>query len=111
MAQVIGDISGGVTASPIKVSASQGGIDGGFASLRYLVTILTSFPVLFALLKAGDIVSLYGWLQSNDGVVFIAAAVAIGTPAYGIIKTWWRGRQVAAVAADPRVPASVAEQS
>jgi hypothetical protein len=108
MTNTVGSEKLGVTAAPIQASTSQGGIDGSLATLRYLVTILTAFPVIFALLKAKDIVAIYQWTQSNEGMLFVAALVAVGTPAYGIFRTWWRGRQVAAVAADRRVDDDVA---
>ena len=109
MAQTIGDPKTGVIASSIQASPSQGGIDGGWASLRYLITLITAFPVILALIKDRDLVALHAYFTSSDGALVLTAIVAIGTPLYGIARTWWRGRQLAAVAVDPRVPNNVAE--
>lgn len=92
----------------IKVSESAGVLDTLAALGRYLVVILAAFPVLLALLKTHDIAGILNYVRSSDGSVLIAAVVGIGTAGWGLAKTFKRGNQVATVAANPKVPDSVA---
>jgi hypothetical protein len=54
---------------------------------------------------------LIAYIQANGGDVFgaVSGLIALVTAAYGVLKTAKRGSQVATVAADPKVPPSVAD--
>lgn len=95
-------------APPIKVGANAGLVDTLTAAGRYLVAIVTAVPILMTLLGQRDLVSIIAYLQGTDGSTLIAAVVGLATMAYGLFKTRKRGAQIANVAADERVPASVA---
>lgn len=98
------------TDKPIVVRPGQGALDGLQAAARYLTVIIGAVVALLGLLKTRDIAGFIAFVQNNGGEVFAAVAglVSLGTAAYGVIKTALRGRQVAAVAADNRVPPNVA---
>jgi hypothetical protein len=78
---------------PIEVSPSTGGIDASTAMIRYLVVAALTFAVGRGYIS-GDVESI------------AAMIVAIGTAAYGLYKTFKRGKQ-AVVLADA-APNSVA---
>lgn len=96
------------TTPPIKVGANAGLIDTLTAAGRYLVAIITAVPILLTLLGSRDVVSIIAYFQGADGTALIASVVGLATIAYGLFKTRKRGAQIANVAADTRVPASVA---
>jgi hypothetical protein len=95
------------TTQPIVVSEHAGAIDTLTAAGRYIVVIFTVFPALIALLKTKDFAGLIEFLRGNQGAALGAAAVGLGTLAYGLIKTRKRGAQLV-VAADA-APNSVAK--
>lgn len=96
------------TTPPIKVGANAGLIDTLTAAGRYLVAIVTAVPILMTLLGQRDLVSIIAYFQSAEGTTLIAAIGGLVTIGYGLFKTRKRGAQLANVAADDRVPASVA---
>lgn len=95
---------------PIVVNANAGLIDGVTAAARYLTVVVSFVVAMLGLLETRDIAGMIAYIQSNGGEVLAAVVGLIGivTAAYGIVKTWVRGSQVAEVAADPRVPENVA---
>lgn len=96
------------TTKPIEVSENTGIVDLLTAAGRYLVVIIGAVPLLMQLLGNRDFAGLVAYFQGADGKALIAAAVALGTLAYGLWKTRKRGVQVVQIAADPRTPNSVA---
>lgn len=95
---------------PIRVSANAGLIDGLQAAGRYL-TVIIGFAVFIAgCVRTRDVAGAATYIQANVGqlVSAVLGLVSLGTLAYGILKTGKRGAQVATVAADPRVPDTVA---
>jgi len=97
------------TDKPVIVSANAGLIDTLMAAMRYVIVIVGAVPVLLALLGARDFAGLVRYFQSADGASLIAAVSAVVALAYGLFKTRKRGAQIATVAADARVPDSVAQ--
>lgn len=95
---------------PVLVKANQGLIDTITAALRLVIVILSAAPAAILLVKKHDLIGLYDYLHNDAQGVALAGAVsglvAIG---YGLWKSWKRGAQVATVAADPKVPPSVAD--
>jgi hypothetical protein len=96
---------------PVEVYRSQGTIDAVTASFRYLTVIVLAIPAILGFLENRDIFGLIEWVRSNDGATVIAALGALATAGYGIFKTFFRGAQMATVAASTRVPNSVAKIS
>lgn len=95
---------------PIVVRENAGIIDGIQSASRSLVVIVSFIIAALGLLKVHDVGSIIRLIQSNGGDVLAAISGLIGlaTAAYGAIKAHKRGSQIATVAADPRVPESIA---
>jgi hypothetical protein len=95
---------------PIVVRPNQGLIDGIQAVGRYLAVIVGFVIALLGLFKTRDIAGMIAYVQGNGGEVLgaVSGLIALGTAAYGVIKTGKRGEEIAEVAADTRVPESVA---
>lgn len=95
---------------PIQVSGSAGLIDSVQAAIRYAVVVVGFVTAVLGLLQTRDIAGIITLIQTNGGAVLaaISGLIALGTAAYGVLKTHKRGEQVADLAADPRVPDSVA---
>ncbi len=96
---------------PIVVSPNAGVVDTLTALGRYIVVIMSAIPILLQLLGARDVFAIIAYLRGSDGATLIAAVIGVGTLVYGLIKTRKRGAQIATVALDSRVPASVATTS
>lgn len=95
--------------APIVVGANAGILDLLAAAGRYLVVIIGAVPLLLQLLGARDFAAIIAYFQSADGSALIAAVGALIALGYGLFKTHKRGAEVAAVAANPKVPDSVAQ--
>ena len=95
---------------PIKVAANAGLIDSLQAIGRYLLVLAGFYTALAAFVRVRDFAGFVAYVQANGGQIVgaVAGLIAAGTAAYGVIKTWKRGAQVATVAADPEVPDHVA---
>jgi uncharacterized membrane protein (UPF0136 family) len=67
-------------------------------------------PPWLAFVSKHDLAGLAGYVQSNLGQVVgaVSGLIALGTAAYGVLKSRKRGAQVATVASDSRVPDEVA---
>lgn len=98
------------TQEPVVVPANAGLTDSLQAAARYVAFLITATVAVLGLLKVHDIAGLIGYIQTNGGQITAAVSglIALGVAAYGVFKTHKRGAQVAAVAADPRVPDKVA---
>ena len=93
---------------PIVVSGGEAVKDPLQATVRYLLVILTAFPVIASLIHKHDIIGLIDYFRGNDGALVISAVICLGTMVYGIYKTRKRAAQVVTVASDRRVPQTVA---
>lgn len=95
---------------PVVVSANAGAIDAVQAGLRYAGFLFTAVVALLGFFSAHDAAGAMAYLQTNGGQIVAAGSglIALGISAYGVLKTHKRGAQVATVAADPRVPETVA---
>lgn len=92
--------------TPIVINPSS--IGSQFAAAARIVTILVAgFATLLSFLKGRDVVGLYQWLHTTDGAGFVAAAIAAGTFAASIYKTWKRHQKLVVLAAV--APDSVAQ--
>jgi len=98
------------TPNQIVVKQNTSVIDTLQAAGRYVVVIFTVFPALIALLKAKDFAGIVEFLRGNQGAALIAAAVGLGTLAYGLFKTGKRGAQLVTTAdAAPNAVAKVTQ--
>lgn len=93
---------------PVVVSANQGAIDTMTAVGRLILVILSTAPAAALLLRKHDLVGLYNYFQSQQGVALLGAVSGLAALIFGIYKSYKRGAQVATVAADPKVPDTVA---
>jgi hypothetical protein len=99
-----------VISKPILVRASQGLIDTLVAALRLIIVILSAAPAAILLVKKHDLIGLYDYLHNDaQGVALAGALSGLAAIVYGLWKSYKRGAQVATVAADPKVPPSVAD--
>jgi hypothetical protein len=94
---------------PVLVSNSQGLLDLTSAGLRLILVILSTAPAAALLLRKGDLVGLYNYFQSQPGVALTGAVSGLAALGYGLYKSFKRGAQISTVAADTRVPSSVAD--
>lgn len=92
----------------IKVSANAGLIDTLTAAGRMAVVIIGSIPILLQFLGDRNLIGLVNYFRTEDGTALTTAAVALFMLGWGLWKTHRRGGQIATVAANPRVPDSVA---
>jgi spore maturation protein SpmA len=88
-----------------QVSQSQGLMDGIQSAVRYAVVLVGFTTAVLGLLKVHDIAGIIALIQSNGGTVLaaISGLIALGTAAYGVLKSQKRGTQVAEAAAVPQV--------
>jgi len=93
---------------PIVVSENAGVLDLVAAAGRYVVVVLGAVPALQLLLGNHDFVGMVRYFQSAEGSKVVAAASALFALGYGLYKSHKRGNQIATVAADPKVPESIA---
>ena len=93
---------------PVVVSSNQGAIDTMTAIGRLIVVILSTAPAAALLLRKHDLIGLYNYFQSQQGVALIGAASGLAALLFGIYKSYKRGAQMATVAADSKVPDTVA---
>lgn len=100
-------------AKPVEVSANTGIIDGAQAAARYVSVILLVGTAFLGLLKTRDVTSLAAFIQQNLGefIAAVAGLIGLAVAAYGVLKSRFRGAQIATVAADKRVPDEVAKIS
>lgn len=96
-------------ATPVVVKPNQGAVDTVTALGRLVLVIISTAPAAVLLLKKGDLIGLYDYFHTNQGQALAGAIVGLAAFGYGLYKSWKRGRQVANVAANPRVPQSVAK--
>lgn len=96
-------------AKPVVVSPNQGAVDTVTALGRLILVVLSTAPAAALLIKKHDLVGLYDYFHTNQGQALGAAIIGLVSFGYGAYKSWKRGRQVATVAADPKVPSSVAK--
>lgn len=97
-----------VTPPPVVVSANAGLLDTLMAAGRLLVIILGAIPLLYTLLGKHDFAGLLAYFHGAEGATLIGAMSSLAAIAWALWKSHKRGAQVAAVAADVRVPDAVA---
>lgn len=97
-----------MTTKPIVVSENAGTIDTLMALGRLAVVIVGSFTTLLAVLKTRDIAAFLEFIRGSDGTAFIAAVSTFLALGFGLLKSFKRGKQIATVALDSRVPDKVA---
>lgn len=99
-----------VVTKPIIVRTQQGLIDTAAAAFRMLAIILSAAPVAVLFVKKHDLIGLYDYLHNDaQGVALVGAVTGLVAIGYGLWKSFKRGTQIATVAADNKVPASVAD--
>lgn len=96
------------TPTPIVVNSNAGALDGLQSLGRSLLLIFAAVPTILTLLGAHDLLAVVNYFRGSDGAALLGAVVTVATVTWAFIKAHKRGAQVAAVAADPRVPDAVA---
>lgn len=98
-----------VATTPIRVGENAGTTDVLSAVGRYIVAIISAFPVILALLRGRDLSGLIDYFRGDSGSVVVAAVVGLATMGYGLYKTHKRASQVVTVAASDDVPNRIAQ--
>jgi hypothetical protein len=93
---------------PVVVNANQGLFDTIAAALRLLAIIVSTAPAAALIVKKHDLIALYDFFHTQQGIALAGAVTGLVSLGFGLYKSWKRGAQVATVAADERVPVSVA---
>lgn len=93
---------------PVLVSSNQSLIDTLTAAGRLTLVVIGTAPAAALLIKKHDLVALYDYFHTEQGTALLTALAGLISIAYGLYKSYVRGKQVAAVAADERVPSEVA---
>lgn len=95
----------------ILVSPNAGIVDALTALGRYAGALFMFATALLAFVRTKDLAGMAAYLQANGGAMIgaVSGLVTAGIIAYGVVKTWFRGRQVANVAANPDVPPQIAD--
>jgi len=91
---------------PVQIPANAAITDTLAAAVRLVTIVITSVPVLLAIIGKRDLIAFITYLQGADGVALISAITGLGAMAWALWKTLHRARQSVSVAADPRNPAS-----
>jgi len=86
---------------PIMVNPDTVGWDTAMTAMRYVGVIITSFPVLLAVLERRDLAELFVWVRSNEAAPLLSAASSLALLGWGLWKSRHRGKQLVAGAKDP----------
>lgn len=91
-------------ADPVVVKSNVGVVDGVQAALRYIAVLVGFVTALLALVKARDLAGIAAYVQSNLGSVIgaVSGLISLAIAAYGVVKSFRRGKQLADAGADPR---------
>lgn len=92
----------------IVVSENAGIFDTLQAAGRLLLVIISTAPAAALLVRKGDLIGLYDYFHSNQGVMLLGAVSGLASISFGLYKTFKRGKQVAGVATNPEVPEHIA---
>ena len=99
-----------VISKPVLVSTNQGILDVITAGMRLMIVILATAPAAILLIKKHDLIGLYDYLHSDQqGLALVGALTGLAALLFGLWKSFKRGSQMATVAADPGVPAEIAD--
>ena len=93
---------------PVVVSANAGVKDTLTAAGRLILVVMSTAPAAALLIRKGDLIGLYNYFQSQPGIALGGALMGLASIAYGLYKSYKRGKQVADVATNPNVPDSIA---
>lgn len=94
------------TQPPITVSSSPIA-DQAASAVRTLLLVLSVVTALAGFFSKRDLAGFVAYVQSSDFITALALLIGAVTFAWGQWKTRHRAKQLANVAADPRVPDSV----
>ncbi len=94
-------------ATPIAVNPSPVP-DQVASALRTVVLIVSVTTALTTIASKRDLAGFIVYVQSSEFLQAMSIVISIATFAWGQWKTRHRAKQLAAVAADPRVPDAVA---
>ena len=92
---------------PIVVSENAATKDTLAAAGRYITVVVGVLPGLMLLIGARNVIGIMQFLQTNEGLQFIAAVGGLASIVVGLLKTNKRGAQLATAAVSPAVPDSV----
>jgi hypothetical protein len=96
-------------ADQILVSKNQSVQDTLTAAGRMILVISSTVPVAALFVQKHDLIGLYNFFQGNQGAALLGAATGLVSLGFGLYKSFKRGKQVADVAANSKVPSSVAD--
>lgn len=91
----------------IKISESTVVHDQAAAISRIVVLVISSFAAISHFVAVRDLAAFIAFMQSSDGIGFIALVVSGATAGWAWWKTRHRAKQVVSVAEDVRVPEQV----
>lgn len=83
--------------------------DQAMSAVRTLVLSLSVFTALAGFLTKRDLAGFIVYIQSNDFLAWLAAAIAAGTIWWGQWKVRHRAKQIVAIRDDPRVSPDVVQ--
>ena len=93
--------------APIAVNATPAN-DQISAAVRTVVLLISVVTALAGLASKHDLAGFIAYVQSAPFITAAGLVMGAGTFAWGQWKTRHRAKQLATIAADPRVPDSVA---
>jgi hypothetical protein len=91
---------------PIQVAASPA-MDQAAATVRILLLVLGVGTTIAGFVSKRDLAGFIAYVQSSDFITALAVLITVGTFSWSQWKTRHRAKQLAAIAADPRVPEEV----
>lgn len=86
---------------PIVIDPNAVGWDTTLTAMRYVGVIITSFPVLLAVLERRDLAELFVWVRSNEAAPMLSAASSLALMGWGLWKSRHRSKQLDSAAKDP----------
>lgn len=86
---------------PIIIDPNAVGWDTAMTAMRYIGVIVTSFPVLLAVLERRDLAELFVWVRSNEAAPMVSAATSLALLGWGVWKSRHRSKQLVAGAKAP----------
>lgn len=82
--------------------------DQAESAVRFVLLAISVVSALAGFVSKHDLAGFIRYMQSSDFLTALAAVIGVATFAWGQWKARHRSNQLAAIAADPRVPDAVA---
>ena len=82
--------------------------DQAAAAIRTVLLVLSVVTALSGIIARRSLIEFIAYMQSQDFLTVLSLVIGAGTFVWGQWKTRHRAKQLATIAADPRVPDAVA---